>query len=620
MDTRPTADGHDRERERLSAALPAYDIGAVLGRGAFAVVYAGRHRHLEREVAIKRLAPELLRETGGRDRFGAEARVLASLDHPHIVRVYDYVDREDLCAFVMERMHGGTLGDRLRSGRVSYAWACAVILAALQGLEHAHRKGVLHRDVKPENLLFGADDVVKVGDFGIAKVVGAQGARLAATTAAIGTPTYMAPEQVSRSAGPLGPATDVWAAGAVLYEMLAGEPPFALDGDIGEILLERVAADPRPLRDLAPDVPEELAAVVMRALARDPARRYSSAAAFAAALEPAALRAADASDLAATGIRISAAPSGPGAAQPPTVVEPFEPGRRRTPRRALLGIAAAAAVAAGLAATMLASSGGQRPAPSRAPRPGATEELPRPTPCAGCYKPKPTTSPWQIQLEGRIDTTVQARFFVIDGSEEGDTVGALRRRGGKVACYVNAGAWEDFRTDKDAFPPEVLGKKYEGFPNERWLDIRRIDLLAPILRARIDDCNAKGFDGLDPDNLDGFENNTGFPLTATDQLRFNIWLANEVHARGLSIGLKNDPAQARALAQYFDWAIPVECVEQRNCGQYARFGRAGKPLFALEYGQPTRRACTEAQRRRMSVVFKTSALNAPRRTCADVGR
>src|SRR5438093_670474 len=242
MDTRPTADGHDRERERLSAALPAYDIGAVLGRGAFAVVYAGRHRHLEREVAIKRLAPELLRETGGRDRFGAEARVLASLDHPHIVRVYDYVDREDLCAFVMERMHGGTLGDRLRSGRVSYAWACAVILAALQGLEHAHRKGVLHRDVKPENLLFGADDVVKVGDFGIAKVVGAQGARLAATTAAIGTPTYMAPEQVSRSAGPLGPATDVWAAGAVLYEMLAGEPPFALDGDIGEILLERPEA------------------------------------------------------------------------------------------------------------------------------------------------------------------------------------------------------------------------------------------------------------------------------------------------------------------------------------------------------------------------------------------
>jgi hypothetical protein len=245
----------------------------------------------------------------------------------------------------------------------------------------------------------------------------------------------------------------------------------------------------------------------------------------------------------------------------------------------------------------------------------AVQGLPPPLPCAGCYRPRATTSPWQIQLQGRIDTSVRARFVVIDADEPARTVRALHRRGRKVACYVNAGAWEDFRADRRSYPREVLGKEYEGFPEERWLDIRRIDLLAPILRARIDACRAKGFDGVDPDNLNGFENDTGFPLTAADQLRFNTWLANEVHARRLSAGLKNDGPQAGALAPYFDWAIVEECIEQRNCSEYAPFTRAGKPIFAIEYRKPTRRTCTVARRRTISVAFKTPALRAPRRTC-----
>ena len=245
-------------------------------------------------------------------------------------------------------------------------------------------------------------------------------------------------------------------------------------------------------------------------------------------------------------------------------------------------------------------------------------ELPPPLSCAGCYKPRTTTSPWQIQFQGRVDTSVRARFFDLDASAPARTVKALHRRGRKVACYINAGAWEDFRSDRNAFPREVLGKRYEGFPDERWLDIRRIDLLAPILRARIDACRAKGFDGVDPDNLNGFENDTGFPLTAADQLRFNTWLANEAHARKLSIGLKNDGPQAATLAPYFDWVIVEECIEQRNCGEYEPFTRAGKPIFEIEYRKPTRRACAVAKRRRISVVFKTPALRAPRRTCADV--
>src|SRR3954471_5081409 len=271
METRVGVHERDHERERLGSVLPAYEIGSVLGRGSFAVVYAARHRGLDRPVAIKRLSPELLRSSDARERFAAEARVLASLDHPHIVRVYDYVEHEDLCAFVMERMPGGTLAHRLLAGRPTREWSCAVMLGALHGLEQAHRQGVLHRDVKPENLLFADGELVKVADFGIAKVVGAQGARMTATAAAIGTPAYMAPEQVTRAAGALSSATDVWAAGAVLYELLAGQPPFALEGELGAVLFARVSEDATPLSDVAPELPEELNDVVMRALARDPA-------------------------------------------------------------------------------------------------------------------------------------------------------------------------------------------------------------------------------------------------------------------------------------------------------------------------------------------------------------
>src|SRR3954454_13546571 len=206
MDHTQSAGERDVLSARLAAALPAYEIGPVLGRGAFAVVFAARHARLGREVAIKRLSATLLSDAASRERFAAEARLLASLDHPHIVRVHDYVEEQRVCALVMERLHGGTLAERMRAGRVPWARACAITVAALHGLEHAHRHGILHRDVKPENLLFGDGELVKVADFGIAKVVSAQGARLTATAAVLGTPAFMAPEQVSSAVGPLSAA------------------------------------------------------------------------------------------------------------------------------------------------------------------------------------------------------------------------------------------------------------------------------------------------------------------------------------------------------------------------------------------------------------------------------
>src|SRR3954470_24747895 len=373
-ETRQTAGERDVEREKLGAALPAYEIGPVLGRGAFAVVYGAHHRHLDRDVAIKRLSPELLVAPEARARFAAEARLLASLDHPHLVRVYDYVEDEELCAFVMERMRGGTLPDRRALGPLSHPFACAVMTGALHGLEHAHRKGVLHRDIKPENLLFADETLVKVADFGIAKVVGAQGARMTATAAAIGTPAYMAPEQVTRAAGALSSATDVWAAGAVLYELLAGQPPFALEGELGAVLFARVSEDATPLSDVAPELPQELDDVVMRALARDPAERYPTPGAFAAALEPAANRAFAPGGLAATGVPIHRTPPRTGGVDTPYLLQtdaPAPPRTRRRRRRAVIAAVAGVFVAAAIAVAVLlvASPGGDNKAQALPPAP-----------------------------------------------------------------------------------------------------------------------------------------------------------------------------------------------------------------------------------------------------------
>jgi serine/threonine protein kinase len=268
----------------LSAALPGYQIGRVLGRGAFGVVYAGRHVALGRDVAIKHLWPDLLSDADARRRFSAEARLLASLDHPQIVRVYDYVEG-DVYALVMERMRGGTLADRLGANRPSAHLACTMAAWALHGLEHAHQHGVLHRDVKPQNLLFAQDGQLKVADFGIAKVAGSQDLQATITNRRLGTPAYMAPEQVSRALGPVSAATDVWAVGAILYELLAGQHPFTELGDFGDVLLQRITEDPRPVRELTPKISTALSEAIAKALRRTPAERFQTAAEFANAIE-----------------------------------------------------------------------------------------------------------------------------------------------------------------------------------------------------------------------------------------------------------------------------------------------------------------------------------------------
>lgn len=263
------------DRAVMAAALPRYDFDRELGRGAWGVVYAAHHRDLGRQVAVKRLPPSFAVDADVRERFRAEARVVAGLAHPHIVSVHDFVEQGDVCLLVMERLDGGSLWDRSRGEGLTTEESCAAALAACAALSHAHGEGVLHRDIKPQNLLFTGDGTLKVADFGIAKVLG--GTQTMGTVAGqiLGTPTYMSPEQAL--GGELGPATDVYAVGTVLYELLTGRLPFVPRDNAIATLYAHAHETPIPLAEIAPEVPDALAACVMRAIERDRSERYRTA-------------------------------------------------------------------------------------------------------------------------------------------------------------------------------------------------------------------------------------------------------------------------------------------------------------------------------------------------------
>ena len=272
----------ERVRDLLSVALPRYDIGEELGRGGLGVVYEGRHRGLGRPVAIKLLSNTLGADAGLRERFIFEAQLVAALDHPHIVPVYDFVEHEGLCVIVMELCRGGTLWSRFQTQGLRTDEAVAVVLATAVGLHHAHSNGVLHRDVKPENILFSGTGTVKIADFGIAKSLAGDAVQRTATGSLIGTPAYMAPEQATGDQ--LSAVTDVYSLGVVLYELLTGQRPYRDVTEPMAQLFQHVNDDPRPMAEVFPGVPPQLEAVTRRALAKDPADRPRSAEQFAVEL------------------------------------------------------------------------------------------------------------------------------------------------------------------------------------------------------------------------------------------------------------------------------------------------------------------------------------------------
>jgi hypothetical protein len=229
---------------------------------------------------------------------------------------------------------------------------------------------------------------------------------------------------------------------------------------------------------------------------------------------------------------------------------------------------------------------------------------------------KPGTT-WQWQLTGTIDPSFDVKMYDVDlfGTPQA-TIDGMHAAGRIVICYLSAGSREDWRPDAAMFPAEAFGKGLDGWPGERWLDTRS-EAVRAIMKARLDRAVAKRCDGVEPDNVDGYSTDTGFPLTAATQLDYNRFLAREAHARRLSVGLKNDLDQVEALLGEFDWALNEQCLEFDECDRLVPFIKAGKAVFHVEYGTEAKAqtVCPKTKPLGFSTLIKNLNLDAWRVAC-----
>jgi serine/threonine-protein kinase len=318
-----------------------YELDEVLGRGGMSEVRAGRDLRLGREVAVKLLTTDMADGSRGRERFEAEARAVASLSHPNVVLVFDSGEHDGVLFLVMERLPGRTLADEMAGGPLAPDRACQVATDVLAALGAAHAAGIVHRDIKPGNVLLCPDGSVKVADFGIAKADSAMS--LTGQGVLLGTPGYLAPERLTGE--PATPQSDLYSVGVLLYEALSGRPLFEAESPAA--LINAICASrPVPLAERAPDVPPGVAQAVDRALEKEPSARFATAAEMKAALGDAP------ADPGATAVLVAPGPR-PAATENLGAPRPLQP-RRATRRRQLVaagvGLLVVLAVVSGLVA------------------------------------------------------------------------------------------------------------------------------------------------------------------------------------------------------------------------------------------------------------------------------
>jgi eukaryotic-like serine/threonine-protein kinase len=263
--------------------VAGYEILGVIGHGGMGVVYQARQLGLNRIVALKMVLAGVNASPQNLARFRSEAEAVAQLAHPNIVQIYEIGEQEGCPFLALEYVSGGSLAQHLDGTPIAPRPAAELVVALARAVQHAHERGIVHRDLKPANVLLVADGTPKITDFGLAKRADSDQIHTQ-TGAILGSPTYMAPEQASGTTDKIGPATDIYALGVILYELLTGRPPFR-----GASLIETIEQvrehEPAPLRTLAPKTPRDLETICLKCLEKNPSRRFASAADLAADLQ-----------------------------------------------------------------------------------------------------------------------------------------------------------------------------------------------------------------------------------------------------------------------------------------------------------------------------------------------
>ncbi len=268
----------------LPFQIDDYQLLEVIGRGGMGIVYRAQQLSLGRIVAIKMIQEHRQLGREHRLRFIAEAEATARLEHPGIVPVFEVSEFQGHPFFSMQYVRGETLADRLKQGPLPQRTAARIMADVCRAIDYAHRQGVLHRDLKPSNIMLDADDQVRVTDFGLAKLANSSDRHLTRSGAVLGTPSYMSPEQATGRSGLVGPRSDIYSLGTVLYHLLTGRPPFVADSPM-QLALQVLEHDPPPPRLLEPSIDRDLEMIVQRSIQKPPDLRYNTAGEMADDLE-----------------------------------------------------------------------------------------------------------------------------------------------------------------------------------------------------------------------------------------------------------------------------------------------------------------------------------------------
>jgi len=419
--------------------LGKYEIRGILGKGAMGTVYDGYDAVIDRRVAIKTMTKPDPTDNEAQEelaRFRREAQAAGRLAHPNIVGVYDYGEDGDIAFIVMEYAPGTELKKLLDKGeRMPPAEAVRIMQGVLAGLQYSHERGVVHRDIKPGNIILSPDGTVKIADFGIARI---ESSSMTQAGTVLGTPAYMSPEQFMGQT--VDKRTDIYSAGVMFYQLLTGERPF--DGSMSAIMHKALNTEPPKPSDLSVTAPSSLDAVVARAMAKRPEGRFDSAAGFSAAMK-AALEAPPPAVPNALGWDDDATVIAPRGAKPAAAPPPSPSAASAAPtgkgRGGLIaGLGAAVLAVGGIAGYFALSGSKPTPAPSAAPPPPPqiVAAKPAPPPLAAVAPPVPAAAPAQIRSAvaaalrnascSLTETTVQDGTVLVSGVAGADYIDALR--------------------------------------------------------------------------------------------------------------------------------------------------------------------------------------------------